>query len=105
MVKNVNESDFEQEVIEVSKTKPVLVDFFAEWCGGCKIMAPIFDELEEKSAGAFSIVKVSVEESPALVEKYDVMSLPTAVLFKNGSKIESLTGAQSKESLLEFLKK
>lgn len=105
MVKNVNESSFEQEVIEVSKTKPVLVDFFAEWCGGCKIMAPIFDELSEESNDAFLIVKVSVEESPTITEKYEIMSLPTVVLFKNGAKVESLTGAQSKESLLEFLKK
>jgi thioredoxin len=101
----LNESNFDQEAIEASKSKPVLVDFFAEWCGGCKIMAPMLDELEDEAKGAYAIFKVSVEESPALVEKYDVMSLPTVVLFKDGAKIEALTGAQSKESLLEFLKK
>jgi thioredoxin len=101
----VNESNFDQEVIEVSKTKPVLVDFFAEWCGGCKIMAPLIDELEKEAAGKFSVVKVSVEESPALVEKYEVMSLPTVMLFKGGAKVDALTGAQSKESLSEFLQR
>jgi thioredoxin 1 len=101
----LNESNFDQEVLEASKTKPIIVDFFAEWCGGCKIMAPMLDELDEESGGAFGVFKVSVEESPALVEKYDVMSLPTIVLFKDGVKADSLTGAQSKESLLEFVKK
>jgi len=101
----VNESNFNQEVLELSKTKPVLVDFFAEWCGGCKIMAPIIDELAEEGGNKFAVAKVNVEESPALVEKHEVMSLPTVVLFKGGVKVDFLTGAQSKESLFDLLKK
>jgi thioredoxin 1 len=100
----VNESNFDQEVLELSKTKPVLVDFFAEWCGGCKIMAPIIDELAEEGGDKFAVAKVNVEESPALVEKYEVLSLPTVVVFKDGQAVKTAPGTQSKESLLELFK-
>ncbi len=103
MAKIIKESDFDSEVLEVSKTKPVLVDFFAEWCGGCKIMAPLIDELAEEGGDKFAVAKVSIEESPALVEKYEVMSLPTLKVFKDGEVIKTATGAQSKQSLQELL--
>lgn len=99
----VNEANFEKEVLEASKTQPVLVDFFAEWCGGCKIMAPIIEELAQEGAGKFLVTKVNVEESPALVEKYEVLSLPTVILFKDGQVAKTAPGSQSKESLLELL--
>jgi thioredoxin 1 len=100
----VNDSNFEQEVIEASKTKPVMVDFFAEWCGSCKLMAPIVEEVDGESKGAFLVVKANVEQAPLAVEKHDVMSLPTVLVFKDGQVIKTAAGSQSKEALLDLMK-
>lgn len=103
-MKEVNDSNFEQEVIEASKIKPVLVDFFAEWCGSCKLMAPIVEELSSESGDAFFVAKANVEESPLAVEKYEVLSLPTIIVFKDGVVFKTATGPQSKEALLDLVK-
>ena len=105
MTKHFNDSNFEQEVIETSKTKPVLVDFFAEWCGPCKMMAPTIDELANELADKAVIGKLNTEEAQATAGKYEVMSIPTLIIFKDGEAKETVVGMQPKEALLEIIKK
>ncbi len=81
-----------------------MVDFFAEWCGTCKLMAPIIEEMDAESKGAYAVVKGNVEACPTVVEKYDVMSLPTILVFKDGAVIKTAAGSQSKEALLDLMK-
>ena len=104
MINIFNDTNFEQEVIEASKTKPVLIDFYAPWCGICKMMSPIIDALAEEMKDKVIVGKINIEESPLVTEKYDVMSLPNIALFKNGKLEKSISGPQSKESILELLK-
>jgi thioredoxin 1 len=99
-----NDANFEQEVVEASKIKPVIVDFFAPWCGTCKMMEPIIEEIAEENKEQVLVVKVNAEESPIASEKYNVMSLPVIALFKNGQLEKSINGIQSKESILDMLK-
>jgi thioredoxin 1 len=105
MAKVFNDENFQKEVIEASGQKPVLVDFFAVWCGPCQIQGPIIDEVAEEMEGKAFVEKVNTEEAPETSEKYGVMSIPTIVLFKDGQAKETLNGLQSKESLTEVIKK
>ena len=99
----VNDANFEKEVIETSKINIVMVDFFAEWCGTCKLMAPIIEELAAELAPKTIVVKANIEEAPLAAEKYSVLSLPTIILFQNGEAKKTLTGPQAKENILELL--
>jgi thioredoxin 1 len=82
---------------------PVLVDFTAAWCGPCKMISPILDELSVEQAGKLRIVKIDVDENPATTRRYDVMSMPTLILFKDGEPQRKLVGARGKGHLLEEL--
>lgn len=82
---------------------PVMVDFFAEWCGPCKMIAPVVDELASEYDGKVLIVKVNVDESMDTAQTYGVMSIPTLVFIKNGEVVDSVTGAMPKESMKEKL--
>ena len=82
---------------------PVLVDFWAEWCGPCKMFSPIVDEFAEENPGV-KVGKINVDEQPELAGRYGVMSIPTAILFKNGEAAETLVGVQPKEALEELVK-
>ena len=86
-----NESNFEAEVI--NSDKPVLVDFWAEWCGPCKMIAPLIDQLAEAVAGKAEVGKVEVDTNQALAGKYGVRSIPCLLFFKNGEVVETITGA------------
>lgn len=86
-----------------SADKPVLVDFTAAWCGPCKMISPILDELSVEQAEKLQIVKIDVDENPATTMKYDVMSMPTLILFKDGEPQRRLVGARGKQHLLEEL--
>ncbi|MBU4331953.1 thioredoxin [Patescibacteria group bacterium] len=98
------DQNFEQEVIK-SET-PVLVDFFADWCGPCQMMHPIIEELaEEMKDKKVKIGKLNVDEAPETAGKYNVMSIPTLIIFKGGEPVETMAGAQSKEALVEKLEK
>jgi len=105
MTKHFNNDNFQKEVIDASKDKPVLVDFFAEWCGPCKMMSPVIDELADEMKENAIIGKLNTEESQAIAGKYNVMSIPTLIVFKDGEVKETLVGMQPKESLQATLEK
>ncbi len=105
MTKHFTDDNFNEEVIEASKTKPVLVDFFASWCGPCKMQAPIIDEVAEEMGDKAVVGKLDTEEASQTAQKYEVMSIPTLIIFKEGKAVESLTGMQPKEGLVEALNK
>jgi thioredoxin 1 len=102
-VKEINESQFEQEVTK--SEIPVLVDFWAPWCGPCKMLGPILEEVAAANDSRLKIVKVNVDENPDLAQRFEVMGIPSMFLFKNGEVIDSFTGAMSKQALTEKIDK
>jgi len=91
MAKIIRESEFKSEVLEAQT--PVLVDFYADWCGPCKMMAPVLDQLSGEHGEKFKIVKVNVDDDPSLAQAYGVMSIPNMVIFKNGEVADRVIGA------------
>ena len=97
MSTTVTESSFEQEVIQ--SDKPVIVDFWAEWCGPCHAVSPVLDKIAEERGDELRLVKVNIDEEPALAQKYGVVSIPTIVLFKGGEPAAAAVGAQPKTAI------
>ncbi len=97
IVMDGNENNFQEEVLD--STLPVLVDFWAPWCGYCTKLTPVFEELAMDMSGKVKFVKINVDENKAITQKYNVMSLPTMLLFKNGTQIEKLMGFMPKDSI------
>lgn len=93
----VTDANFEEEVVK--STMPVLVDFWAEWCGPCKMQNPILEEAAKEYEGKVKIAKLNVDENPATAGKYGIMSIPTLLLFKGGNIVKQMIGVQSKETL------
>jgi thioredoxin 1 len=93
----LNEANFNDKI---SGEMPILVDFWAEWCGPCRLIAPILDEMATEYQGKISIGKLNVDENPRLSANYDVMSIPTLILFKDGVEKKRIIGARPKHALL-----
>lgn len=97
------DANFEQEVLNSSL--PVLVDFWAPWCGPCLIVAPVIEQLAETYQGKLKVVKINVDENPAVSAHFQIMSIPTLILFKDGKPVDSVIGALPKNQLIRFLSK
>lgn len=82
---------------------PVLVDFYADWCGPCKMMSPILEELSQEFEGKVKIVKINVDNNPELSSEYGVMSIPNMIIFENGKQKENIVGARSKQDIIKSL--
>lgn len=100
-IKNVSADSFDTDVLK--SDVPVLVDFWAEWCGPCKLIAPILDEVSHDYADRMAVAKVNVDESQAIAAKYGIRGIPTLMLFKNGTLVGTKVGAVSKGQLTAFL--
>ena len=103
MAIEVNDSNFKSEVTD--SAIPVLVDFWAPWCGPCRMIAPILEELSHEYDGKVKVVKINVDDSPNTAGEYGVRSIPTLILFKDGKVFEQTVGAQSKENLKQLVDK
>jgi len=99
--KQVTDATFEAEVLKASG--PVLVDFWAEWCGPCRMMGPVLDELSAEMQGKVTIVKLNVDESGNTAGQYGIRSIPTLILFKDGKQVSSKVGAVPKQALQAWL--
>ncbi|MCX8161058.1 MAG: thioredoxin [Candidatus Saccharicenans sp.] len=95
------DATFEQEVIKSGL--PVLVDFWAPWCGPCLMVAPIIEQIAEAYREKLKVVKVNVDENPGVSSRYQIMSIPTLILFKGGQPVDSVVGALPKNQLLKFI--
>jgi thioredoxin 1 len=100
---DVNESDFQAQVIERSREVPVVVDFWAEWCGPCHAVSPVLQKIADEREGALKLVKVNIDENQELAGRYGVMSIPTMILFKDGEPAAAAIGARPKGDLERLL--
>ena len=97
-VLKVTEENFENEVLKADK--PVVLDFYADWCGPCKMMSPIIDEIAEELGDKVKVGKVNSDESMGLAEKYGIMSIPTIMIIKNGDVVKTFVGVTNKNSII-----
>lgn len=100
-IQHVNDNNFYDHVLK--SEQPVLVDFWAEWCGPCKALGPVLDELSNEVSGKAKIVKLNVDESRELAAKYGVRGIPTMIFFKNGQIVSTLVGNQPKDVILKSI--
>ena len=101
MTEQISSADWQAKVLDA--TEPVLVDFFATWCGPCRMMAPIIDEIAVEKAGVASVYKIDVDEAPSVAQQYGIMSIPTFMVFKGGKPVAQMLGARPKEDVLAML--
>lgn len=99
----ITDANFEEEVLK--STTPVLVDFWAVWCGPCQVQGPIVEDVAKSIAGKAKVGKLNVDENPTIAQKYGIMSIPTIMIFKSGTVVKQFIGVQSKETLLGELNK
>ena len=101
MTQQISSTDWQKLVIEADK--PVLVDFFATWCGPCKMMAPVIDEIAAEKAGQVDVYKIDIDDNPDIAQRYGVMSIPTFIAFKGGEPAATTLGAQPKANIEAML--
>lgn len=101
----VNDNDFQKEVIERSKKVPVVVDFWASWCGPCRFLGPVLEKIAESSKGKFILAKFNVEENNEKPQEYGIFSIPSVKLFSKGKITDDFVGAIPETRILEWLKK
>ncbi|MFR0822016.1 MAG: thioredoxin [Clostridia bacterium] len=101
-VLTLTQANFEQEVLHAKV--PVLVDFWATWCGPCKMMGPVVEQIEKEMGATVKVGKVNIDENASLATKYNVMSIPTFLVFKDGKLVNSLVGVQDKENIKAMLR-
>lgn len=101
MVNEITDSTFQQEVLD--SDLPVIVDFWAEWCGPCKMLAPIIEELSQELEGKVKIVKINIDNNPNTPSKFGIRSIPTLLFFENGQKTDHKTGMLPKNSIKEWI--
>ena len=105
MAENINtlsDSTFDEQI--GSASEPVIVDFWAEWCGPCKMIAPILDQIADEQAGKLQVAKLNVDDNPDTARRFGVMSIPTMIVFKDGEEAARIVGAKGKGQLLEDLR-
>ncbi len=98
-VLNLDDSSFSDTI--TADGEPVLVDFWAEWCGPCKMIAPILDEIADEQVGTVKIAKVNIDDASGTALKYEVMSIPTMILFKDGEPVKKIVGAKPKDAIMQ----
>lgn len=99
----ITDATFEQEVLQ--SATPVLVDFWAEWCGPCRGLAPKLEEIGTEMTGKVRIVKINIDENQSSPQKFGIRSIPTMILFKNGQQVEQILGNVPKENIVDVIKK
>ncbi|HLD98011.1 MAG TPA: thioredoxin [Candidatus Nanoarchaeia archaeon] len=100
---DVNDSDFHKQVIEASKKTPVVVDFWAVWCGPCRLLGPILENLSEEYNGKFILAKLNVDENPKNSQKYEISSIPSVKMFKDGEVVAEFLGAQPESQVRKWI--
>src|SRR5215471_18149942 len=95
----VTDGSFAREVIAASSSQPVLVDAWAEWCGPCRMIAPALDQLAAEANGRYKIAKLNVDENPVIAHQFNIRSIPTLLIFKNGQLVDQILGAQPKQAI------
>ena len=101
-VLKITQDNFEKEVLKADK--PVLLDFWAPWCGPCRMVGPVVEDVASETVGAAIVGKINVDEEPGLAQSFRVMSIPTLVVMKDGKVVNSQVGAKSKQAILDMLK-